>query len=134
MIAEQFRYFILRNRQKSASREALSFYKLDADKNLIVVYDDIYLDVGKLRIRQKGSDGGHNGIKSIIYHTSTDGFSRIRIGVGKPPKGYSMPDWVLGNIPEKDREAFFDSLERAAEALEMMIDGKLNDAMNKYNR
>lgn len=121
------------NNSGEAVREALSFYKLDADKELIVVYDDIYLDTGKLRIREKGSDGGHNGIKSIIYHTSTDGFQRIRIGVGKPPKGYSMPDWVLGNIPENEREAFYDSLVRADLALELMIQGKLSEAMNKYN-
>ena len=121
------------NNSGEAVREALAFYKLDADKDLIVIYDDIYLDAGKLRIRQKGSDGGHNGIKSIIYHTSTDGFARIRIGVGKPPKGYSMPDWVLGNIPESDRVAFFESLERAYAALLLMAGGKTDEAMNKYN-
>ncbi len=121
------------NNSGEAVREALSFYKLDADKDLIVVYDDIYLDTGKLRIREKGSDGGHNGIKSIIYHTSTDGFQRIRIGVGKPPKGYSMPDWVLGNIPQSEKEVFFDSLERAHKALILMVEGKLAEAMNKYN-
>ncbi len=114
-------------------REALAFYKLEADKSLVVVYDDIYLDTGKLRIREKGSDGGHNGIKSIIYQTATDGFQRIRIGVGKPPKGYSMPDWVLGNIPADEQKAFFESLERAHKALLLMIEGKLAEAMNRYN-
>ena len=121
------------NNSGEAVREALAFYKLDADKDLVVIYDDIYLDTGKLRIREKGSDGGHNGIKSIIYHTCTDGFQRIRIGVGKPPRGYSMPDWVLGNIPENEREAFFESLERAHKALMLMIEGKLSEAMNRYN-
>lgn len=121
------------NNSGEAVKEALSFYKLDADKQMVVVYDDIYIDAGKLRIREKGSDGGHNGIKSIIYHTGTDGFKRIRVGVGTPPKGYSMPDWVLGVIPEKDREAFFGSLERAEAALSLLVNGKVNEAMNKYN-
>lgn len=121
------------NLSGEAVRAALDFYKLSPETQMIVVYDDIYLDAGKLRIREKGTDGGHNGIKSIIEHTSTTSFRRIRIGVGAPPKGYSMPDWVLGVIPEKDREAFFGSLERAAAALELIISGKLTEAMNKYN-
>lgn len=121
------------NNSGEAVKEALSFYKMDAETQMIVVYDDIYLDAGKLRIREKGTDGGHNGIKSIIYHTGTDVFKRIRVGVGTPPKGYPMPDWVLGVIPEKDREAFFGSLERAEKALELMVCGKINEAMNKYN-
>ncbi len=114
-------------------REALDFYKLDVKAQLLVIYDDIYLDVGKLRIREKGSDGGHNGIKSIIYHTGSDAFKRIRMGVGKPPAGYSMPDWVLGRIPESDREKFFASLPRALAAAELIVEGRLNEAMNKYN-
>ena len=121
------------NLSGEAVRQALDFYKLDPETQMIVVYDDIYLDAGKLRIREKGTDGGHNGIKSIIEHTSTTSFQRIRIGVGAPPKGYPMPDWVLGVIPEKDREEFFESLERADKALELMLAGKLSEAMNKYN-
>ena len=122
------------NHSGEAVREALDFYKLKAETDMIVVYDDMSFECGKLRIREKGSAGGHNGIKSIIYHTGTDVFKRIKIGVGIPPKGAVITDWVLGNIPEKDREPFFDSLKRAAEALEMMVSGKMNDAMNKYNR
>ena len=114
-------------------REAISFYKLNPEKQLIVVYDDIYIDTGRLRIREKGSDGGHNGIKSIIYNLGTDVFARVRIGVGKPPKGYSMPDWVLGKIPENEREAFFESLKRASEALEIMVSGNVTEAMCRYN-
>ncbi len=121
------------NLSGEAVREALNFYKLDAKTRLLVVYDDIYLDVGRLRIREKGSDGGHNGIKSIIYHTGSDAFQRIRIGVGKPPAGYSMPDWVLGRIPENEQKRFFDSLSRAISAAELIVGGKLNEAMNKYN-
>ena len=115
-------------------REAMSFYKLDPKDSLLVVYDDIYLDVGRLRIRTKGSDGGHNGIKSITYQLGTDEYARIRIGVGKPPQGGDMPSWVLGNIPEKDRKVFFDSIGRASEAIEMMLRGDIQGAMNKYSK
>lgn len=114
-------------------KEALSFYKLDSEAQLLVVYDDVYLDTGKLRIREKGSAGGHNGIKSIIYHTETENFARVRIGVGKPPAGYPMPDWVLGKLPENEKERFFESLERAAKAVETIASGKFTEAMNKYN-
>jgi PTH1 family peptidyl-tRNA hydrolase len=121
------------NLSGEAVREALDFYKLSPETQMIVVYDDVYIATGKLRIRQKGTDGGHNGIKSIIYHTSTDVFARIRVGVGTPPKGYPMPDWVLGVIPQTERKAFVSSLERAEKALEMMVSGKVLDAMNRYN-
>lgn len=121
------------NNSGESVREALDFYKLNAESDLIVVYDDMSFDAGKLRIREKGSAGGHNGIKSIIYHTGTDVFKRIKIGVGIPPKAAVITDWVLGNIPEKDRKEFFASLERAEQALNMMIEGKHIEAMNKYN-
>ncbi|MBR2460872.1 MAG: aminoacyl-tRNA hydrolase, partial [Clostridia bacterium] len=122
------------NLSGEAVREAIDFYKLDPSKQLLVVYDDIYLDVGKLRIRAKGSDGGHNGIKSISYQLSTDEFSRIRIGVGKPPVGWDMPSWVLGKIPENDQEKFFEALGRAAEAVEVIVKGDLQGAMNRYSK
>ena len=119
------------NKSGEAVRDALSFYKLDPETSLIVVYDDIYLDVGVLRIRKKGSDGGHNGIKNIIYHTGTDSFARIRIGVGKPPKEQNIVNWVLGKIPETDKENFYGSLTRAGEALPMLIADKTDLAI--YN-
>ena len=96
--------------------------------------DDIYLDIGKLRIRAKGSDGGHNGIKSINYQLKTDTYARIRVGVGKPPAGWDMPSWVLGRIPETDQKEFFDALERAAAATEMIVSGNMQNAMNKYSK
>ena len=114
-------------------KEAISFYKINPETNLIVVYDDIYMDIGKLRIREKGSDGGHNGIKNIIYQLGTDTFKRVRIGVGKPIKGYNLPDWVLGVIPQNDRADFFKSLENAYNVLELMVKGQTSVAMNKYN-
>jgi PTH1 family peptidyl-tRNA hydrolase len=122
------------NLSGEAVREAIDFYKLDPATQLLVVYDDIYLDVGKLRIRAKGSDGGHNGIKSINYQLATDTYARIRIGVGKPPAGWDMPSWVLGRIPEIDQKAFFESLERAAAAVGMIVGGDLQGAMNKYSK
>lgn len=121
------------NLSGEAVREALSFYKLDPLKQLLVVYDDIYIDTGRVRIREKGSDGGHNGIKSIIANLGSDGFKRIRLGVGTPPKGYSMPDWVLGKLPENETAAFKTAVERAGTAAELIVGDKFNEAMNKYN-
>ena len=114
-------------------RDALAFYKLDPIKQFLVVYDDIYIDTGKVRIREKGSDGGHNGIKSIISCLGTDGFKRIRLGVGKPPQGYSMPDWVLGKLPEAEFDAFKSAVVRASKAIELIVADRFTEAMNKYN-
>lgn len=122
------------NLSGEAVREAVEFYKLDPKQQLLVVYDDIYLDVGRLRIRAKGSDGGHNGIKNINYQLGTDEYARIRIGVGKPPAGWDMPSWVLGKIPADQQKPFFDALTRAAEAVEMIVRGELSAAMNKYSK
>ena len=122
------------NLSGEAVREAMDFYKLDPATQLLVIYDDIYLDIGKLRIRAKGSDGGHNGIKSINYQLKTDTYARIRVGVGKPPAGWDMPSWVLGRIPETDQKEFFDALERAAAATEMIVSGNMQNAMNKYSK
>ena len=121
------------NRSGEAVRDAVSFYKLDPEKQLLVVYDDISLDTGRIRIREKGSDGGQKGMKDIIYQLGTEVFPRIRIGVGKPPAGYSIVDWVLGHIPEAERERFFSAVERAALAVEAIAAGRLSEAMNKYN-
>lgn len=121
------------NNSGEAVREAISFYKLSPETQLLVVYDDISLDIGRLRIREKGSDGGQKGVKSIIYQLGTDVFPRIRIGVGKPPAGYSIVEWVLGRIPETDRESFFSALKRAAAAVETIAAGRLSEAMNKFN-
>lgn len=114
-------------------REAVSFYKLDATKQLLVIYDDVYLDTGKVRIREKGSDGGHNGIKSIISNLGTDVFKRIRLGVGKPPIHFPMPDWVLGRLPENELDTFKKAIERASAAAELIAGDKFTEAMNKYN-
>ena len=121
------------NNSGMAIREAANFYNVPAD-NIIVIFDDISIGVGKMRIRRKGSAGGHNGIKSIIEHLSTNEFPRIKLGVGeKPSPEYDLVSWVLGNIPEADRKSMAEAYSKAADALEEMISGNVDRAMNKYN-
>ena len=113
--------------------QALEFYKLDAQK-LIVLYDDVSLDPGKLRIRRKGSHGGHNGIRSIIDLTGRDDFPRVKIGVGKKPHpDYDLAKWVLGKFPKEDQEKLDQAAENAGECVKLMVQGKTDEAMNKYN-
>lgn len=112
---------------------ALNFYKESPEDSLIVLCDDIYLPPGKLRIRQKGSAGGHNGLKNIILHTGSEGFSRVRIGVGEKPKDWDLADWVLGAFPREDKDSIDKAVEDAAEAVLLMAAGDTAKAMNKYN-
>lgn len=122
------------NNSGEAVVEALNFYKLTTER-LVVIYDDISMDVGRTRIRGKGSDGGHNGIKSIIYLTGSDVFPRIKIGVGaKPHPDYDLADWVLGMFPKEQGEALETAFKNAAEAAKLIVSGKMNEAMNKYNK
>ncbi len=121
------------NNSGEALVEALGFYKLQPE-NMIIIYDDISLDVGRMRIRQKGSDGGHNGIKSIIYLTGSDKFPRIKVGVGaKPHPDYPLADWVLSGFKKEDGEILEAALNNAAESAKLIVGGKINEAMNKYN-
>ena len=121
------------NNSGEAVVEAMNFYKINIE-NLIVIYDDISLEPSKLRIRRKGSDGGHNGIKSIIYLTGEDTFPRIKIGVGKKPHPqYNLADWVLSNFKSDEIPLIREACQHAAEAAELMVSGKINEAMNKYN-
>lgn len=121
------------NNSGQAIAEAMNFYKLDID-HVIIVYDDISLEPGRLRIRRKGSDGGHNGIKSIIYLTGEDTFPRVKMGVGKKPHPkYDLADWVLGHFSDEDKEKMDKAAENACEALELMVSGKTDEAMNKFN-
>ncbi len=113
--------------------ECASFYKIPP-QNVIVIFDDISLEPGKLRIKRKGSAGGHNGIKSIIAHLGTEEFPRIKLGVGKKPHpDYDLADWVLSNFPKKDIPLMREAMDNALEALEMMIKGDTEGAMSKYN-
>ncbi len=121
------------NNSGEAVVEALNFYKLTTE-NMIVIYDDISLDVGRMRIRQKGSDGGHNGMKSIICLTGSDKFPRVKVGVGaKPHPDFPLADWVLSPFKTEEGEALEKALQSAAQSVKLIVEGKVNEAMNKYN-
>ena len=111
-------------------REAINFYKLE-NEEVLVIYDDISLDVGKIRIREKGSAGGHNGIKSIIANMSTDVFPRIKIGVGQP-KG-DLVSHVLGKFSQEEINDLYEVIEVSSEAVEIIVKDGTKEAMNKLN-
>ncbi len=114
-------------------REAMSFYKVPPERTLIL-FDDINLPPGKLRIRRKGSDGGHNGMKNIIYLSGSDQFPRIKIGVGqKPSPQYNLADWVLSRFTQNEYEDLSAALDNACEATALMLQGETDRAMNLYN-
>ena len=115
-------------------RDVLGYYKADPNEELIVLFDDISLNPGLIRIRKKGSAGGHNGIKNIILHTGTEEFSRVKIGVGEKPKDWDLADYVLSTFPKEDREKVEEAMDHAVEAVRMMLDGETEAAMNRYNR
>ncbi|WP_346663894.1 aminoacyl-tRNA hydrolase [uncultured Merdimonas sp.] len=110
------------------------YYKIDEEQELLVIYDDVSLDVGQLRIRRKGSAGGHNGIKNIIAHLGTDVFPRIKIGVGEKPKGYDLADYVLGHFSKGEKVLMEEGYQNAVRAVEMILDGNLDEAMNTFNK
>ena len=121
------------NLSGTAVAEAARFYKLPPER-VVVLYDDISLDPGRIRIRAKGSDGGHNGIKSIIAQLGSDAFPRLRMGVGeKPHPDYDLADWVLGNIAKEDQEPTSKCIENTYECIELMLKNKADEAMGKYN-
>ena len=110
----------------------MDFYEIDPE-NIIVIYDDISLDVGAMRIRRKGSAGGHNGMKSIIACLGTDVFPRIKIGIGEKPAGYDLAAYVLGHYSEEDRKLMAEAFDNAAEAAQMIVGGDVKGAMNHFN-
>ena len=114
-------------------REAADFYKVDPE-HIIVIYDDISLNPGQIRIRKKGSAGGHNGIKNIIAQLGTDTFQRIKVGVGEKPKGYDLAAYVLGHFHGEDLELMEEGYEKAISATEEILKGEIDAAMNEYNR
>ena len=121
------------NNSGEAIVEAMNFYKIPIE-NVIICYDDISLEPGKLRIRRKGSDGGHNGIKSIIYLTGSQDFPRVKIGVGqKPSKEDDLAGWVLGNFPSEDIPKMQVAAANACNAVETIVSGNIDKAMNLYN-
>ena len=115
-------------------RGLLDYYKIDEESELIIIYDDVSLDVGQLRIRKKGSAGGHNGIKSIISHLGHNVFMRIKVGVGEKPKQYDLADYVLGHFSKEDRVIMEDGYKNAIKAVEMILLGDVDGAMNEYNK
>ncbi len=121
------------NLSGEAVREAAAFYKIPPER-ILVLFDDISLDVGKLRIRRKGTDGGHNGVKNIIYHLASDKIPRIKIGVGKKPHpDYDLADWVLSEFKKDEEAPLKSALENACAAVELLLDGETDKAMNLYN-
>ena len=122
------------NNSGIAIAEAAKFYKIPAE-NIIVLHDEINFDVGVMRIRRKGSAGGHNGLKSIIEHLGSDQFMRIKIGVGKKPSpDYDLVDFVLGRFSSADIEALSVQHTAVYSACELMLCGKTEEAMNKFSR
>lgn len=113
--------------------ELLSYYKLDPETELIVLFDDISLAPGNIRVRKKGSAGGHNGIKNIIAMTGSQGFMRVKIGVGEKPKGWDLADHVLGHFDAEDRRRVETAMEDAAAATVLMLQGEVDKAMNDFN-
>lgn len=121
------------NLSGEAVRDAAEFYKIPPER-IIVIFDDISLDPGKLRIRRKGSDGGHNGMKNIIYHLKSNEFPRVKVGVGaKPNPEYDLADWVLSRFTKKEAEEIKKAAENTLGAVEIMVTGDIDKAMSRYN-
>ena len=115
-------------------RSLVEYYKIDPEEELLVIYDDISLEVGQLRIRRKGSAGGHNGIKNIIANLGSSVFPRIKVGVGEKPKGYDLADYVLGKFSKEDRVLMEEGYDLACEASALILQGAIDQAMNEYNQ
>lgn len=113
--------------------EAVNFFKIDETSELIVVADDISLETGQVRMRKKGSAGGHNGLKNIIAHLGHEEFMRIKMGVGEKPSGYDLADYVLGHFSKEENKILSESRKNAVLALETIMDEGIDKAMNLYN-
>ncbi len=121
------------NNSGEAVQEAMNFYKIPMEK-VLVIYDDISLDVGKMRIRRKGSDGGHNGIKSIIQLCGGDTFPRVKVGVGKKPHpAYDLADWVLSRFTDQERTDLSPVFDNCVDSAKLILGGQLDKAMNQFN-
>ena len=114
-------------------RPVADYYKIDIEKELLVIYDDIDLNPGNIRVRKRGSAGGHNGIKSIIANLGTENFNRVRVGVGEKPKGYDLADYVLGHFSAEEKELMEQGMIKAVNAVEMIVAGDIDKAMNLMN-
>ena len=114
-------------------RGFVEYYKVTKEDELLVVYDDVSLDMGQLRIRKKGSAGGHNGIKNIIANLGTEVFPRIKVGVGEKPKGYDLADYVLGHFTSEEVKKIKESAVLANEAVRLIVWDETEAAMNRFN-
>lgn len=122
------------NNSGVAVGEAAAFYKIPPER-VILLHDEISFEPGKIRLRRKGSAGGHNGLKSIIEHIGSDAFPRVKIGVGqKPSPDYDLADWVLGKMPEADRDSVASRFADIDASVRLILDGKIDDAMQKYSK
>ncbi|MCR4756818.1 MAG: aminoacyl-tRNA hydrolase [Butyrivibrio sp.] len=121
------------NLSGEAIRPICDYFKVDSKEELIVISDDVDLDVGKIRVRPKGSAGGHNGLKSIIAQLGHSEFNRVRVGVGKRPKEYDMVDWVLGHFQGEDAVSIKEGINKAVNAVEEIISTGVDSAMNDFN-
>lgn len=115
-------------------REIINFYKIDPEDEMVVLFDDISLAPGNIRIRKKGSAGGHNGIKDIIAQTGTSDFKRVKIGVGEKPAGWDLADHVLGHFDNADRKLVEEALEDVCEATSLIVMDEIDKAMNDFNQ
>ncbi len=113
--------------------DAMRFYKLDPE-DLIVIYDDVNLEPGAIRVREGGSAGGHNGMKNIIQHVGTEKFPRVRIGVGEKPKEWDLKDYVLGHFSRDDEPKMREALGNTVTAVEMIVSGDIQRAMSAFNK
>lgn len=121
------------NNSGEAVQAAAKFYKIPPER-VVVLYDDISLQPGQIRIRRKGSDGGHNGIKNIIYLLGSDQFPRVKLGVGaKPHPDYDLVKWVLASFSKEDMQAMQQAFDKCPDIVRMILDGRIDDAMNRYN-
>lgn len=110
------------------------FYKVEPENDLIVISDDIDQEVGNIKVRPKGSAGGHNGLKSIIAHCGTDAFSRVRVGVGRKPEGMDLADHVLGHFTAEEQKGIDEAVKDAMEAVKVIMEDGTEAAMNKFNQ
>ncbi len=119
------------NNSGEAVRALMDYYKCTTE-DIIIIYDDTSLDVGRIRVRPKGSDGGHNGIKSVIKHLGTEVFDRVRVGIGDRGE-WDMVDYVLGRFPKEELPLIRDAVDRAADAVEEIMKNGVDSAMNRFN-
>lgn len=120
------------NNSGEAVVEAMNFYKIPPE-NVIIIFDDISLDVGNMRVKRKGSDGGQKGMRSIIYLSGSDAFPRVKIGIGHKPERWDLADWVLSQFSADERKLIDEAAEKTANAVELIIQGNIDKAMNLYN-